>query len=110
MFGGLDEWLDGSGWVWVVSLSHRGELGLEPYGSRLGWVARDNARELVEVGSNDSCEGVGNQLGWVRLEFGVGLESVLGLGRPCVGLIEVGCVLICLYVLHITLCCVLIFN
>ena len=91
MFGGLDEGLDGSGWVWVVNLNRRGELGLEPYGSRLGWVAQDKARESAEVGSNVSCGGVGNQLGWVRLEFGVGLESVLGLdfGQAMfVGLVE----------------------
>ena len=51
---GLDEGLDGSGWVWVVNQSRRGELGLEPYGSRLGWVARDKAREWGEVGSSSS--------------------------------------------------------
>ena len=69
MFGGLDEWLDGSGWVWVVNLSRRGELGLEPYGSSLGWVARVEARGLGEVGSSVS---VGDE---IRIGlYGIGSE------------------------------------
>ena len=45
--------------------SRRGELGLEAYGSSLGWMARDKAQEWGEVGSSIS----------------VGMKSGVGFGR-----------------------------
>ena len=49
MFVSLDEGLDGLGWGRVVNQSRRWGLGLEPYGSRLGWVAQVKVREGVKV-------------------------------------------------------------